>query len=74
MQGHYAERGRDAPDRRRPKAAFDRLASRDATTELFTYDAGHAFFNDENLIGTYSPDDAAQAWERATRFLSEHVK
>jgi len=38
------------------------------------YDAGHAFFNDENLLGTYSGDDAALAWDRTLTFLRAHVR
>ena len=74
VQGHYAREDQmlgieDA------REAFHRLESRDgATTELFEYDAGHAFFNDEDLIGTYDAEAAAQAWERATTFLRERVR
>ena len=74
VQGHYAREDQMLPieDARQ---AFERLESRSgATTELHEYDAGHAFFNDENLIGTYDADKAAQAWERATSFLHEHTR
>jgi carboxymethylenebutenolidase len=37
------------------------------------YPAGHAFFNDQNLIGTYDPEQAAKAWDATVRFLREHV-
>lgn len=37
------------------------------------YPAGHAFFNDENLLGTYDPEQAAQAWDATLRFLREHL-
>jgi carboxymethylenebutenolidase len=33
------------------------------------YPAGHAFFNDENLIGTYDPEQAAKAWDATVGFL-----
>lgn len=74
VQGHYAQQDEmlgidDA------RAAFERLEGRaTGSTELHEYDAGHAFFNDENLIGTYDPEDATLAWERATTFLREHVR
>ena len=45
-----------------------------APAELHLYPAGHAFLNDENLIGTYNPEAAAQAWSRAVAFLTEHVR
>ncbi|QWC85599.1 dienelactone hydrolase family protein [Nocardioidaceae bacterium] len=74
VQGHYA-RGDEAIDIADARQAFGRLSSRDgATTELFEYDAGHAFFNDEDLIGTYDADAAAQAWQRATSFLKDRVR
>ena len=43
------------------------------TPQFFFYPAGHAFFNDENLIGTYDAEQAALAWSRTTAFLREHL-
>ncbi|MFN2496700.1 MAG: dienelactone hydrolase family protein, partial [Pseudonocardiaceae bacterium] len=37
------------------------------------YPAGHAFFNDENLIGTYDPEQAAKAWDATIAFLLERL-
>lgn len=37
--------------------------------EFFFYDAGHAFHNDTNALGTYSEGDAATAWRRTVEFL-----
>ncbi len=37
------------------------------------YPAGHAFFNDENLIGTYDPEQAVKAWDATVGFLREHL-
>ena len=37
------------------------------------YPAGHAFFNDENLLGTYDPEQAAKAWNATVDFLREHL-
>jgi carboxymethylenebutenolidase len=37
------------------------------------YPAGHAFFNDENLIGTYDPEQAAKAWDITIEFLGEQL-
>ncbi len=34
---------------------------------------GHAFFNDTNAIGTYSPDAARAAWQTTLDFLEEHL-
>ena len=35
--------------------------------------AGHAFFNDENLLGTYDPEHATRAWEATLEFLRAHL-
>jgi carboxymethylenebutenolidase len=32
-------------------------------------DAGHAFFNDTNRLGTYDADAAETSWERTVSFL-----
>jgi carboxymethylenebutenolidase len=37
------------------------------------YPAGHAFFNDENLLGTYDPEQAAHAWDATVGFLRAHL-
>ncbi|MGO9488931.1 MAG: dienelactone hydrolase family protein, partial [Solirubrobacteraceae bacterium] len=37
--------------------------------QVFFYPAGHAFFNDTNLIGTYDADAAKTAWHRTLEFL-----
>ncbi len=44
------------------------------TPQVHEYPAGHAFVNDENLLGTYDPEHAAVAWGRAVDFLKEHVR
>jgi carboxymethylenebutenolidase len=38
------------------------------------YPAGHAFVNDENLLGTHDPELARQAWDRTLAFLHEHLE
>jgi carboxymethylenebutenolidase len=37
------------------------------------YPAGHAFFNGQNLLGTYDPQQAAKAWDATVGFLREHL-
>jgi carboxymethylenebutenolidase len=37
------------------------------------YPAGHAFFNDQNLIGTYDPEQAAIAWDATVSFLRANL-
>jgi carboxymethylenebutenolidase len=38
------------------------------------YPAGHAFFNDQNLLGTYDPEQAAKAWNATVDFLRSHLE
>jgi carboxymethylenebutenolidase len=40
--------------------------------DLFVYDAGHAFMRASDP-SKYAPESAKLAWERATKFLREHV-
>jgi dienelactone hydrolase len=40
-----------------------------APVEFHFYDAGHAFHNDTDALGTYSPEDARTAWTRTVEFL-----
>jgi carboxymethylenebutenolidase len=37
--------------------------------EIAHYAGGHAFFNDENLLGTYDAEQARTAWDRTLAFL-----
>ncbi|MGZ6792815.1 MAG: dienelactone hydrolase family protein [Mycobacteriales bacterium] len=73
VQGHYAEQDGFYPvDQARAQEEQIRSES-GAQVEFFYYDAGHAFHNDENLVGTYSPDDAKLAWGRAVAFLEDQL-
>jgi carboxymethylenebutenolidase len=45
-----------------------RAAGVDVTFHYYE-DAGHAFFNDTNRLGTYNPSDAQSSWERTVSFL-----
>ncbi|WP_377272615.1 dienelactone hydrolase family protein [Peterkaempfera sp. SMS 1(5)a] len=67
--GHYAEQ-----DRRISMAEVDEAAARiEAASgrkpEIHFYPAGHAFMNDENLLGTHDPEQAGIAWRRTLAFL-----
>ncbi|MFF1904055.1 dienelactone hydrolase family protein [Kitasatospora sp. NPDC058218] len=71
--GHYAEH-----DRSIPMAAVDEAAIRigeatDVRPEIHFYPAGHAFMNDENLLGTYDRLQARTAWRRTLSFLWGHL-
>jgi carboxymethylenebutenolidase len=74
VQGHYGREDRGITQET-AEEAFTILGDREkGTAELNFYDAGHAFLNDENLIGTYDPDNAQLAWERAVAFLRTHIR
>ena len=75
VQGHFGVEDRGIPVER-VESVFATLAERPepGLAELHLYPAGHAFLNDENLIGTYDPECAAQAWSRAVQFLTEHIR
>ena len=69
VQGHYAENDDFFPaDQARAQAEQIRSES-GADVEYFFYPAGHAFHNDENLLGTYDKEQADLAWSRAVDFL-----
>jgi carboxymethylenebutenolidase len=73
VQGHYAEQDGFYPvDQARAQEKEIREQS-GADVEFFYYDAGHAFHNDENLLGTYSEKDAQLAWSRTVDFLKEQL-
>jgi carboxymethylenebutenolidase len=59
-----------------PIEAADELATRIAAgtgrqPEIERYPAGHAFVNDDNLLGTYDAGLAGQAWDRVVAFLHQ---
>ena len=43
------------------------------TPQFLFYPAGHAFLNDENLLGTYDPEQATLAWSRTVEFLRQNL-
>jgi carboxymethylenebutenolidase len=71
--GHFGtEDGFTTPDAAR--ALAERIEKESGVRpEIFFYPAGHAFFNDENLLGTYDEEQAALAWRRTVEFLHEHL-
>jgi carboxymethylenebutenolidase len=73
LLGHFGEQDEFVPpDQVQALAATIEQQSGRAPDFRF-YPAGHAFFNDENLLGTYDPEQAAKAWEATLAFLREHV-
>ena len=71
--GHFGERDDfTTPDAAR--ALVQRIERESGVTpQLHFYPAGHAVFNDENLLGTYDPEQAAPAWSRTLAFLRERL-
>jgi carboxymethylenebutenolidase len=41
--------------------------------EILHYPAGHAFLNEEDLLGTFDAEQARIAWDRAVAFLGSHL-
>ena len=41
--------------------------------QIAHYPAGHAFLNDENLLGTFDAEQAKIAWDRTVAFLRVHL-
>ncbi|MGH3978786.1 MAG: dienelactone hydrolase family protein [Pseudonocardiaceae bacterium] len=73
LLGHFGERdGMASPDKVRELAATIEQQSGQRPDFRF-YPAGHAFFNDENLLGTYDAEQAAKAWAATLGFLRQHL-
>jgi carboxymethylenebutenolidase len=69
VQGHYGEQDGFYPvDQARAQEEQIRRES-GAEVEFFYYPAGHAFHNDHDHMGTYDPENAKLAWQRAVGFL-----
>ncbi|MHA6795193.1 dienelactone hydrolase family protein [Pseudonocardia bannensis] len=73
LLGHFGETDQMAdPDAVR--ALAERIERESGVTPQFhIYPAGHAFFNDENHMGTYDPEQARLAWDRTLEFLRAHL-
>ncbi|MCU1675069.1 MAG: carboxymethylenebutenolidase [Frankiales bacterium] len=69
VQGHYALEDQMYPADQAKALEQQIRDEAGVPVEFFYYEAGHAFHNDENLIGTYSEEDAHTAWTRAVSFL-----
>jgi carboxymethylenebutenolidase len=71
--GHYGEDDSFYPaDQARGQEKQIREESR-ADVRFEYYPAGHAFHNDENLLGTYHDASARLAWQRTIDFLHERL-
>jgi carboxymethylenebutenolidase len=72
--GHYGTEDEMAT----PQVVDDLRAELEAKTagsvDIRSYEGvGHAFFNDENLLGTYDPQLASQTWQDTVAFLRQHL-
>jgi carboxymethylenebutenolidase len=73
LLGHFGEQDDYAnPDAVRALAARIEEES-GVRPEFHIYPAGHAFFNDENHLGTYDAEQAQVAWNRTLEFLRTHL-
>jgi carboxymethylenebutenolidase len=72
VQGHYGENDGFYPVEEARKQEQQIRAESGAEVEFFFYPAGHAFHNDEDLLGTYDQESAKLAWSRTVAFL--HAK
>jgi carboxymethylenebutenolidase len=73
VQAHFGEHDDFIPADT-ARQVMDRVGTQTgAPAQVHFYDAGHAFFNDENHLGTYDPDLASLAWSRTVDFLRSHL-
>ena len=73
VQGHYGRKDDFYPAADAEAQAEQIRSESGADVEFHFYEAGHAFHNDTNKLGTYSPDDAQLAWSRTVEFLRAKV-
>ena len=69
LLGHFGEQDESA-DPASVQALAERIERESGVRPQFhQYPAGHAFFNDENAMGTYDEEQADLAWSRTLEFL-----
>lgn len=73
LLGHFGELDDYAPPAQVRELAATIQAQSGRAPDFRFYPAGHAFFNDENLIGTYDRDQAETAWAATLDFLHAHL-
>lgn len=73
VQGHFGEKDDFVPVDKVREIASAIEAKTGRKAEFHLYPAGHAFFNDENLIGTYDAEQGALAWQRTLDFLHANL-
>jgi carboxymethylenebutenolidase len=73
VQGHFGERDQFIPPDRAREVMEKVRAQAGVPVQVHFYDAGHAFFNDTNKLGTYNEELARLAWSRTVDFLRSHL-
>jgi carboxymethylenebutenolidase len=73
LLGHFGEQDDFAPTDAVRELASRIEAESGVKPEFHLYPAGHAFFNDENHLGTYDAEQAQTAWTRTLEFLRAHL-
>lgn len=73
VQGHYGLRDDFYPAEAARAQEQQIRDESGAEVEFHFYDAGHAFHNDADKLGTYSQADAELAWSRTLDFLRAKV-
>ena len=74
MQGHYGTQDQMMPADQARKTEEQIRSESGAEVEFFYYDAGHAFMNPDDKMGTHNPELAEQAWSRTLEFLRSSVR
>jgi carboxymethylenebutenolidase len=72
VQGHFATNDGFMPTEA-ARAVEQQLKDGGADADFHYYEAGHAFANEEDALGTYNEDAARQAWVRTLEFLRAHL-
>jgi carboxymethylenebutenolidase len=70
---HVAEADQFVPASQADQLAEKIAAGTGRKPELLRYPAGHAFNNDDNLLGTYDSDQSKTAWDSTVAFLRQHL-
>ena len=73
VQGHFGDRDESIPAQQAREMMARIRAEAGVPAEAYFYDAGHAFFNDRDLIGTYDEEAAKLAWSRTLGFLRSRL-
>jgi carboxymethylenebutenolidase len=73
VQGHYAIDDEFYPVAEARDQEREIREESGTETEFFYYPAGHAFHNDQDLLGTYDAESAKLAWARTVRFLRDRL-